>query len=156
MQLTPSGNPRILLLHGPNLNLLGQREPSIYGTMTFEDLNKNIKEHARSLGLEVKIVQSNHEGALIDAIHDAASWADAIILNAGAYTHYAYGIADAIKAVRLPAIEVHLSNIHARTEQWRHTSVIAPVVVGQILGFGPRSYFLALDAVKTLLAEAHS
>jgi 3-dehydroquinate dehydratase II len=153
MQLTPSGAARVLLLHGPNLNLLGQREPSIYGTVTFDELNRRIKEHAKQLNLEVKIVQSNHEGVLIDEIHAAAGWADAIIINAGAYTHYAYAIADALRAVRLPAIEVHLSNIHARTEAWRHTSVISPAVMGQIMGFGPNSYLLALDAAYTILNQ---
>lgn len=154
MQITPSGAIRALLLHGPNLNLLGQREPDVYGTMTFDELNRRIKEHAKTLGAEVKILQSNHEGVLIDAIHEAATWADVIILNPGAYTHSSYAIADALKAVRLPAIEVHLSNIYARDE-FRRTSVVAPATVGQIAGFGALSYLLALNAAVTFVQQSH-
>ena len=152
MQLTPSGSLRVLLLNGPNLNLLGQREPDIYGTMTFEELNKRIRDYAKEIGIELKSLQSNHEGALIDAIHEAADWADAIVINPGAYTHYSYAIADALKAVRLPAIEVHLSNIHARDE-FRRTSVVAPATVGQIVGFGAMSYLLALQAAKAIVQQ---
>jgi 3-dehydroquinate dehydratase II len=152
MQLTPSGSLRVLLLNGPNLNLLGQREPDIYGTMTFEELNKRIRDYAKEIGIELKSLQSNHEGALIDAIHEAADWADAIVINPGAYTHYSYAIADALKAVRLPAIEVHLSNIHARDE-FRRTSVVAPATVGQIAGFGSMSYLLALQAAKAIVQQ---
>jgi 3-dehydroquinate dehydratase II len=152
MQLTPSGNLRILLLNGPNLNLLGQREPDIYGTMTFEELNKRIREYAKENGLELKMLQSNHEGALIDAIHEAADWADAIVINPGAYTHYSYAIADALKAVRLPAIEVHLSNVQARDDFRRH-SVVAPATVGQIVGFGAMSYLLALQAARAIVLQ---
>lgn len=153
MQITPSGSIRVLLLHGPNLNLLGQREPDVYGTMTFEELNRRIKEHAKGLGAEVKIFQSNHEGVLIDTIHSEAAWADIIVINPAAYTHYSYAIADALKAVRLPAIEVHLSNIHARDE-FRRTSVVAPVTVGQIAGFGAMSYLLALNAAVVFVQQS--
>ena len=152
MQLTPSGNLRVLLLNGPNLNLLGQREPDVYGTMTFEELNKRVRDYAKEIGIELKLLQSNHEGVLIDAIHDAADWADAIVINPGAYTHYSYAIADALKAVRLPAIEVHLSNVQARDE-FRRTSVVAPVTVGQIAGFGAMSYLLALQAAKAIVQQ---
>ena len=152
MQLTPTGNLRVLLLNGPNLNLLGQREPDIYGTMTFEELNKRIREYAKELGIELKSLQSNHEGALIDAIHEAADWADAIVINPGAYTHYSYAIADALKAVRLPAIEVHLSNIQARDE-FRRISVVAPATVGQIAGFGAMSYLMALQAARAIVQQ---
>ncbi|WP_309686978.1 type II 3-dehydroquinate dehydratase [Armatimonas sp.] len=152
MQLTPSGNLRVLLLNGPNLNLLGQREPDVYGTMTFEELNKRVRDYAKEIGIELKALQSNHEGVLIDAIHEAADWADAIVINPGAYTHYSYAIADALKAVRLPAIEVHLSNVQARDE-FRRTSVVAPVTVGQIAGFGAMSYLLALQAAKAIVQQ---
>lgn len=152
MQLTPSGSIRILLLNGPNLNLLGQREPDIYGTMTFDELGKRVRDYAKEIGIELKTLQSNHEGALIDAIHEAADWADAIVINPGAYTHYSYAIADALKAVRLPAIEVHLSNVQARDE-FRRTSVVAPATVGQIVGFGAMSYLLALQAAKRIVQQ---
>ena len=151
MQINP--HPlKILVLHGPNLNLLGLREPDIYGASTFDDINRKIQNHAKAHDMEVKIEQSNHEGALIDALHNAVSWADAVVLNAGAFTHYSYAIADAIRAIRLPVVEVHLTNVHAR-EAWRHKSVIAPAVVGQIAGFGPDSYLLALDAVVATLRQ---
>jgi 3-dehydroquinate dehydratase II len=152
MQLTPSGTLRVLLLNGPNLNLLGQREPDVYGTMTFEELNKRVRDYAKEIGIELKMLQSNHEGVLIDAIHEAADWADAIVINPGAYTHYSYAIADALKAVRLPAIEVHLSNVQARDE-FRRTSVVAPATVGQIAGFGSVSYLLALQAAKGIVQQ---
>jgi 3-dehydroquinate dehydratase-2 len=147
MQITPTGTLKISVIHGPNLNLLGLREPDIYGTDTFEDTNRKIREHAREIGVEVRIAQSNHEGEIIDAIQDAVNWADAIVINPGAYTHYSYAIADALRAVRLPAVEVHISNVHAR-EEYRRSSVIAPAAVGQIAGFGTASYLLALDAAR--------
>lgn len=150
MQLTPSGTLKISVIHGPNLNLLGLREPDVYGTDSFDDTNRKIREHAKQIGVEVRIFQSNHEGEIIDAIHDAINWADAIAINAGAYTHYSYAIADAIRAVRLPAVEVHISNVHSR-ESYRHKSVIASVVVGQIVGFGTASYLLALEAARYIV-----
>lgn len=136
---------KFLILNGPNLNLTGTREPDKYGTLTLDEINAEIAARAAELGVSVDFLQSNHEGTLIDAIHAAPGTYDGIILNAGAYTHYAYAIRDAIAAVSpLRVVEVHMSNIHAR-EEFRHTSVIAPVCVGQIAGFGDRSYILALD-----------
>ena len=150
--MTPQGSLKILVLHGPNLNMLGVREPDIYGTDTFDDTNRRIREHAKKLGIEVRISQSNHEGEIIDAIQDAINWADAIVINPGAYTHYSYAIADAIRAVRLPAVEVHISNVHAREEYRRH-SVIAPAAVGQIAGFGTASYLLGLEAACAVIQQ---
>lgn len=145
---------RVLVLHGPNLNLLGVREPEVYGSVAFDDLNRRIKERAQELAMEARIIQSNSEGELIDAIHDAMSWSDGIIINPGALTHYSYAIRDALAAVRLPAIEVHVSNVHAR-EEWRRQSVVAPIVTGQIVGLGGHVYTLALEAMKTLVEESH-
>ena len=143
---------KILVIHGPNLNLLGEREPGVYGSDSFDSINDEIKEKAVALDFETEIFQSNHEGEIIDKLHKARSEFDAVILNAGAYTHYSYAIRDAIAAIKIPVIEVHLSNIHARDE-FRHKSVIAPVCKGQIAGFGKASYFLALQAVKYTLEE---
>ncbi len=145
---------RILVLHGPNLNLLGVREPQVYGRMGYDELNRSIKERAAALEIEARIIQSNSEGELIDAIHDTLTWADGIIINPGALTHYSYAIRDALSAVRLPCIEVHISNIHAR-EDWRRQSVVAPVVVGQITGLGGQGYLIAIDALKRLIEESH-
>lgn len=143
---------RILLIHGPNLNLLGEREPGIYGRDTMASINAEVVNKCRQNGMECDVFQSNSEGAIIDRIHAARGECNAIILNAGAYTHYSIAIRDAIAAVRLPVVEVHLSNVHAR-EEFRHVSVIGPVCAGVIAGFGKNSYLLAVDAVKGLLAQ---
>jgi 3-dehydroquinate dehydratase II len=152
MQLSPTGAIKIAVIHGPNLNLLGLREPDIYGADTFEDVNRKIQEHARHIGIEVQISQSNHEGTIVDTIQDAVNWADAIVINPGAYTHYSIAIADAIRGVRLPAVEVHISNIHAR-EAFRQHSVVAGACVGQIAGFGTTSYLLGLEAALAVVLE---
>jgi len=140
----------VLVLHGPNLNLLGVREPNVYGDKTLAQINEAITAEATRLGLTVRIVQSNHEGHLVDAIHEAHGWAHAIIINPAGYTHTSVVLRDAIQAMRLPTIEVHLSNIAAR-EEFRHLSVLAPACIGQISGFRWLSYLLALQAVKGLL-----
>lgn len=145
---------RLCIIHGPNINLLGVREPEVYGKDTYDEMNRKVLERARALDLEVRIFQFNREGEIIDAIHDAMNWAEGIIINPGAYTHYSYAIRDALAAVRLPTIEVHLTNVHAR-EEWRRHSVISPITSGQIVGFGTNSYLLALAAAKTLIEESH-
>ena len=137
----------VLVVHGPNLNLLGTREPEVYGSTTLEDINRMHAEEAQRLGLELRIVQSNSEGDLVDAIQAAKGWAKVIVINPAAYTHTSVALRDAITAVGIPTIEVHLSNIHAR-EEFRHRSLLAPVAKGQIAGFGPESYRLGLLAAK--------
>ncbi|MCE8536026.1 type II 3-dehydroquinate dehydratase [Ruegeria pomeroyi] len=141
----------ILVLHGPNLNLLGTRQPEVYGTTTLEMVNSACVAHGQSRGLSVVCLQSNHEGALVDAIHAAKGVHVGIVLNAGAYTHTSIALRDAISSVELPVVEVHLSNIHAR-EAFRHVSHIAPVALGQICGFGAQGYLLALDALAAHLS----
>ena len=137
---------KILVMNGPNLNLLGTREPEIYGTVTLADIHERLRRRANEADLDIEFMQSNHEGALVDAIQRARRTADYIILNAGAFTHYSIALRDAIAAVDVPVIEVHLSNIHQR-EEFRHKSVIAPVVLGQIAGFGAESYMAALEII---------
>lgn len=141
---------KLLVLHGPNLNLLGRREPGVYGTTTLAEIDAYLQEQAATLSATLRIVQSNHEGALIDEIHSALEWANGILINAGAYTHTGYALRDAIAAVGLPTVEVHLSNVHAR-EEFRHKSVLAPVCRGQIAGFGPNSYLLGLRALVDIV-----
>ncbi len=137
---------KILILNGPNLNLLGSRETQIYGEETLDKIIADCEVKAKELGVEISAYQSNHEGDLIDQIHAARGVYDGIVINAGAYTHYSIAIHDAIKAVRLPCVEVHLSNVHTR-EEFRHKSYLSPVCIGVICGFGKMSYLLALEAL---------
>lgn len=146
------GSFKILILHGPNLNLLGTREPGIYGTLTLSDINQGLISLGQKLDTEVKTLQSNLEGELVTAIQDAVEQFDGIVLNAAAYTHTSVALRDAIAAVKIPVIEVHLSNIYQR-EVFRHQSFISAVVVGQISGFGPDSYHLGLRALVNLLQQ---
>ncbi len=147
---------KILVLHGPNLNLLGKREPEIYGRTTLDDINKMIAARAKEAGIGADFLQSNHEGVLVDALQQAPEKGyKFIILNAAAFTHYSVAVRDAIAAIAVPVIEVHLSNIHRR-EEFRHHSVISSVVMGQIAGFGADSYMAALEVVIRRLAEAKS
>ncbi len=141
---------KILVLNGPNLNLLGEREPGIYGCDTLKSINDEIYEAALKLGYDVTFFQSNSEGGLIDRLHEARTEYSGVILNAGAYTHYSYAIRDAIAAIRIPVVEVHLSNVNSRDE-FRKTSVIAPVCCGTIAGFGKYSYILGLQALDNIL-----
>ncbi len=140
----------ILIINGPNLNLLGVREPGVYGIDTLDKINAELMEECQKLDISPEFFQSNHEGDIIDKLHQARENKNAVILNAGAFTHYSYAIRDAIAAIKIPVVEVHLSNVHAR-EEFRQKSVIAPVCCGSISGFGKYSYFLALFAVSNIV-----
>ncbi len=140
---------RVLVLNGPNLNLLGTRKPEIYGTTTLADIEQTMRQRAEELNIEMDFMQSNHEGVLVEEIQKAKGQYQYLLLNAAAYTHTSVAIRDAIEAVEIPTIEIHLSNIHAR-EEFRHNSLIAPVCVGQICGFGALSYLLALQYVAEM------
>ena len=139
----------ILVVNGPNMNMLGIRQPEIYGHETYEDLKALIRAEADRLGVSVSFFQSNHEGAIIDKLHAARTTFDGVIINAGAYTHYSYAIHDAIHDIRIPCVEVHISNIYARDE-FRSHSVLSPVCAGTIAGFGINGYFLALQALSEM------
>ena len=142
----------ILVLHGPNLNRLGEREPDIYGKISLDEINQAIENEAKRCGIKVNILQSNHEGVLIDAIEEARKRVQGIIINPGALSHYSYALRDAIAASSIPAVEVHLTNLHAR-EQFRQISVTAGACIGQIQGFGPEGYLMALKALKTIIEK---
>ena len=146
--------PCILVIHGPNLNLLGKREPNVYGKLTLDEINDQLSNQAEKLGVTLEFFQSNHEGAIVDAIQQADGRFATIIINAAAFTHYSIAIRDALSAISVPAIEVHLSNIYKR-EEFRHHSVISAVVHGQISGFGADSYLLALEAAARMIGKDH-
>ena len=141
---------KILILHGPNLNLLGTREPEVYGSMTLNDINEKIVALGKELGAEITCLQSNHEGALIDALHESRSWASGVVFNPGGYTHTSVALRDAITAIVIPVIEVHLSNVYAR-EEFRHTSFVSAVCKGKVSGFGWRSYELGLRGLIDII-----
>ncbi len=141
---------KVLILHGPNLNLLGTREPEVYGAMTLDDINQKMIALGKELGAEVTCLQSNHEGALIDALHDARTWAVGVVFNPGGYTHTSVALRDAISAIVIPVIEVHLSNVYAR-EEFRHTSLVSAVCKGKVSGFGWRSYELGLRGLIDIM-----
>jgi 3-dehydroquinate dehydratase-2 len=140
----------ILILHGPNLNLLGSRETDIYGTLSLEEIDRRLRRAGEEIGLELRSFQSNHEGGLIDALHEARSWAAGVVFNPAGYTHTSVALRDAVAAIRLPVVEVHLSNVDAR-EVFRRESLIAPVCAGKIAGFGWRSYLLGLYALAGII-----
>ena len=141
---------KILILHGPNLNLLGTREPEVYGSITLDDINKKMIALGKELGAEIKYSQSNHEGALIDALQDARAWADGVVFNPGGYTHTSVALRDAISAIQIPVVEVHISNVYAR-EEFRHISMISAVCKGKVVGFGWRSYELGLRGLVDII-----
>jgi 3-dehydroquinate dehydratase-2 len=145
--------PSILILNGPNLNLLGTRQPEVYGRTTLADIETMCRSHAETLGIDLDFAQSNHEGALVDAIHNARGRHGGIILNAGAYTHTSIALMDAISSAEVPTIELHLSNVHAR-ESFRHISYISKVALGVICGFGAQGYIMAIDAMRGHLERA--
>jgi 3-dehydroquinate dehydratase II len=147
-----SNKTRVLVLHGPNLNMTGFREPDVYGKKPLEEIDTDIKAAAQRLDLDVRILQSNSEGVLIDTIQEHRSWADGIVINPGGLTHYSISLRDALVSVRLPVVEVHLSNVHAR-EEFRRVSVVSPVTLGQIVGFGGYGYVMALEAIVQMLKE---
>ena len=146
---------KVLILHGPNLNLLGLREPDVYGALTLDDINARLTTLSAELGAEVRTFQSNREGELVDALHEARQWADGVVFNPGAYTHTSVALRDAIAAIEIPVVEVHLSNVYAR-EEFRHKSLLAPVCLGKISGFGWESYALGLRALVNRLSEKNS
>lgn len=143
---------KILIMHGPNINLTGIREPGHYGSTPFAEMNEEFVAFAKANGADCDVLQSNHEGELIDRLHAAMGVYDGIVLNAGAYTHYSYAIRDAIAAIQMPVVEVHMSNVHKR-EEFRHHSVLSPVCSGVICGFGKNSYILGISALLQLLSE---
>ncbi len=143
---------KILIIHGPNLNLLGEREPNVYGSETMQTINQLAIDTSKANNIQCDCFQSNHEGEIIDKLHEARLEYDGIVLNAGAYTHYSYAIRDAISAIKIPVVEVHMSNIHKR-EEFRHNSVISPVCAGQICGFGSNSYVLGVLALAKLISD---
>lgn len=144
--------PEILVLHGPNLNLLGLREQEIYGSLTLEEIDRRLVEAGKGLGLQVRSYQTNSEGALIDALQNSRDWASGVVFNPGGYTHTSVALRDAVVAIDLPVIEVHISNVYAR-EEFRHRSLLSPVCAGKIVGFGWRSYLLGLQSIAYLLAD---
>lgn len=139
---------KLLILNGPNLNLLGKREPGVYGADTLESINAGLSNYAQPRGIELRFIQSNHEGALIDALHDAQTWADGVVFNPGGYTHTSVALRDAIAAITIPVVEVHISNVYAR-ESFRHQSMVSAVCKGKISGFGARSYLLGVQSFES-------